>query len=295
MEFLINSEPADVIMENEKNALEIIQSFQKQLEKNLQISTIEIDGKFYSPESEDLANIETAKIGKINIEVGTQEEIAMSLLHEAKAMLVNVINDIKQNAFSHVPQYNEIIDWIIETLKSINTVTAFHLNEIKILTTTLIQVRAYLNDSAREEDKIPSLCNILENMIQFFDSLQLKISNRFRIDRDDILQGLDSCQRELPEISESLQVGKDREAFGRIHNVINILESCSIYLRQKHKDLDETARDEAEQYYQELNSLLSEIVIAFERGDFVLIADLFEYELPDKLENYKTLISQIDN
>ncbi|OHD58202.1 MAG: hypothetical protein A2014_07770 [Spirochaetes bacterium GWF1_49_6] len=294
MQFKINGEPADVVIENEKNALEVIRSFQGILEKNLIISTIEIDKKFYSPQNPDLINIPLESIDEINIEVGTQEEIAASLLHESKGMLSNIINDLKKNGFSHTPQYSEIIDWIIETLKSVNSITAFHLNEIKILTTTLHQIKAYLNDSEREEAKIPSLCNIIENMIQFFDSLQLKISNQFKIDRNDLLQALDNCRTELPEISESLQVGKDREAFGKIHTVINVLETCSIYFRQNHSEMPADYQDEAEQSYQELNSLLTDIVVAFERGDFVLIADLFEYELPDKLESYKNLIEQID-
>ncbi|NPV02348.1 MAG: hypothetical protein HPY53_13320 [Brevinematales bacterium] len=294
MQFKINGEPADVVIENEKNALEVIRSFQGILEKNLIISTIEIDKKFYSPQNPDLVNIPLESINEINIEVGTQEEIAASLLHESKGMLANIINDMKKNGFSHTAQYSEIIDWIIETLKSVNSITAFHLNEIKILTTTLHQIKAYLNDSEREEAKIPSLCSIIENMIQFFDSLQLKISNQFKIDRNDLLQALDNCRTELPEISESLQVGKDREAFGKIHTVINVLETCSIYFRQHHAEMPSEYQEDAEQSYQELNSLLTDIVVAFERGDFVLIADLFEYELPDKLESYKNLIEQID-
>jgi len=294
MLFKINGEPADVVIENKKNALEIVRSFQKVLEKHLIISAIEIDNKYFTPDNQGLIDIPVEDIHEINIEVGTQEEIAVSLLHESKGMLNNVINDMKKNGFTHTAQYNEIIDWLIETLKSVNSITAFHLNEIKILTTTLHQIKAYLNDSEREEAKIPSLCNIIENMIQFFDSLQLKIANNFKIDRDDLLQALENCQTELPEISESLQVGKDREAFGKIHTVINVLETCSIYFRQNHAEMPPDYQDEAEQSFQELNSLLSDIVVAFERGDFVLIADLFEYELPDKLENYKNLIVQIE-
>lgn len=290
MEFRINGEISDVKLTDERTAMDIVQSFSKHLKNGLQIYTLSINDRFYSPDNHELNQISVEDISTINIEVATKEEIAISLLQEAKNVILTIADDLKKNGFAHSKEFSELFDWINDTLNAINQVIAFNLSEIKLVTSTIHQIETYLESEERNESKIDSIINILENLIQYFDSIQLKIDSGYKIEKNELEQAITNGLEILPEISEAFQIGNDKEALTKIHTIINLLESCSIYLKQNLNLLIEQKGDEIDQMYNDLNGLLADIVDAFQNGDFVLIGDLLEYELSEKLESYKNII-----
>lgn len=283
MEFKINGEVCDIQLEGEKNAADIIDSFSKQLESGVVIASLSINGKYYSPDNPDLKDISADSIRTIEVEAGTQEDIALSLLEESKLILINIADDLQKNGFDHVTQFNELFAWIMETLNAVNKVALFELAESRLLISTLTQVRDYVNSSERDPAKVESLGSILRNLIQYIDSIQIKLQKGFDISKRELLEMIDHGSNLLPEIAESFQLGHDQKAFEGIHTIINLLENCSVYFRSRlpeFKNNDLKVSD----LYEDLNALLGEIVEAFEKADFVLIGDLMEYELPEKLD-----------
>ncbi len=289
MEFIINGEAADVSFDSEKNAADIVESFSKQIEEGRMIASFEVNGKYYSTDDPALKELSIDSIEKIEIEVASQEDVAVSLLDEAKRILLAIAEDLRKNGYSGSDKYYELFDWIIETIGVINRLAVFEMTEVKLLNMTIGQVETYLKNPAREESKIDQLAGILENLVQYLDSIQLKIVSRFNIAKEDLLEAIDNGLELLPEISEGFQLGKDKEALSKVHVIIDLLESCTIYLKKNLADL-KAKEDNADSMYEEMNSLLGEIVDAFEKGDFILIGDLMEYELTERLEKYKSLI-----
>lgn len=293
MEFSINGEICDIQLEGEQNAQQIIQSFSSQLETGMIIASLSINEKYYSPDNPELSKIPAESIETIKIEAGTQEEISLSLLEESKMILMNMADDMKQNKFEHVKQYNELLNWIMETLTAVNKVAMFELAESRLLISTLTQVRDYMNSEERESEKVESLASILTNLIQYIDSIQIKLQKGFEITKTELLDMIEHGSNVLPEIAESFQLGQDRKAFEGIHTIINLLENCSIYFKTRLPEL-KNKDVRVSELYEDLNSILGEVVEAFEKADFVLIGDLMEYELPDKLDELASLLEKND-
>jgi hypothetical protein len=253
------------------------------------IASFEVNGKYYSTDDPSLAELPILSINKIDVEVASQEDVAVSLLDESKRILLTIADDIRKNGFAKSAEYFSLFDWIIETIEVINRLAIFEMTEVKMMTMTIRQVEVYLRNPEREESKIDQLAGILENLVQYLDSIQIKVASRFNIDKNDLIAAIDKGLETLPEISEAFQLGKDQEALSKVHTIIDLLESCTIYLKKNLAELKEK-EDNVDSMYEEMNSLLAEIVEAFEKGDFILIGDLMEYELSERLEKYKSLI-----
>lgn len=294
MQLTVNEEVVDITLENEQTAYDIISSFSKQIGEDMLISSIRINDRYYSPEDQEkLETILLDGIDQINIEVGTQDEISINLLQESSRILRSVAEDLKQNGFSHEEEIFKVLDWVLETVQTVGKISILSLSEVKLVDSTLQQLLDYLKEPEKETSKIPAITQILLNLIQYIESIQLKISNGFSLSREELSQAIQNTLKILPEIAESFQIGKDSDALEKIHIVINLIESCSLYIKKNPDSFSKEKEEEIEHLYEEFNSLLEEILEAFQNGDFILIGDLMEYELPDKLENYQSIILEV--
>ncbi len=287
MNFFINGEPADIQLTTEKTIADVISSFSQEMEKGLMISSLEIDGTYYASDNTELEQLRVETVTTIHIEIATQEEVSISLLQESKVMLQKVAEDLRQNGFAHAREFGDIFNWIMDTITTINQVSVFPLAEAKLVISTIKQVWEYLNSPERDEAKMDNLASIISNLMLYLDSIQVKISSHFEIGKKDLIEMIETGETVLPQIAEAFQLGRDQEALTMVHTVINVIENCSLFLKRVLPSMAESKRDDIQDLYNELNSLLGEMVEAFENGDFVLIGDLMEYELPDKLRNYK--------
>ncbi len=291
MQLTVNEQVVDITLENETNAFDIIESLSSQIEKEIFISSIRIDNRYFAPDDKkSLKSISLKDIDQINIEVGTREEISITLLQEANRILQSVAEDLKQNGFSHEEEIGKVLAWVLETVQTVQKVSLLSLSEAKLVHSTLTQVLDYIQSSEKEPEKIPSLTQILLNLNEYVESIQLKISGNFNLTQEEMDQLIRHTLEILPEIAEAFQIGKDSEALEKIHTVINLIESCSLYIKKNLNNFSKEKEEEIGNLYDEFNSLLEEILTAFENTDFILIGDLMEYELPEKLENYQSII-----
>lgn len=291
MDIYINGEKISAMLESEKTAFDVVESFSVLLNKDdIVVTSAEVDGTTFYMGDPKLNQINVSDVGQIRIEALKKEDLISDLLDECKRILINISHDLKENAFDHTKEFIELFHWIIETIQTINKLSFFNMVEVKLLTSTISQIMDYLKSNERENAKIESLAGIIESMIGYLEAIQLKISSNFSISSQELVESIDGSLTLLPEISEAFQVGKDKEAFDKINRIIHMLELCCIYLRKNLSSLTSNEKDEIDNLYEEINSLLTQIVEAFENGDAVLLGDLLEYELPDKLENYKSIL-----
>jgi hypothetical protein len=81
----------------------------------------------------------------------------------------------------------------------------------------------------------------------------------------------------MPDVPLLLQTGKDRQAMEIVAGFSELLQKLLDIVPFLPKD------GEREKIFEELNPILKQVVTAFDAKDFVLIGDLFEYEIAPRL------------
>ncbi|GEM_PF-1296511 len=291
MVILLNGEKLDVTLENEKSVSDIIESLTNELNKReIVITSITVDDKKYDIGEKELKGLSIEKINVLEVEASKKEELVETLLEECKKVLGNISNEIRKNSFKHAKEISELLSWVKETLETINRLSFFDLTEARLITSTIDQIISYTEDKNRDINRYGSIISIIDSLTKYIDAVRLKFSTNYSISRDEILEAVSESVTILPEISEAFQMGRDREAFDKINRIISVLEICSVYLKKNFINFSDVEKDDIGKLYEGINILLTQIVEAFENSDAVLLGDLLEYELPDKLEKYKRII-----
>ncbi len=291
MTVMLNGETLDVTFENEKTVFDVVESLSKELnKKEIIITSINLDNKNYNIDDDELNKIYIEKIKSMDVEASTKEELVETLLEECKKVLGNIAADIRENSFTHAGEFSELLAWVKETLETINRLAFFNLAEAKLITSTIDQIKTFSDNEDRDKTRYGSIVSIIESLIKYIDALRFKFSANYSISREEILEAVGESLTILPEISEAFQMGKDREAFDKINKIISVLEICSVYLRKNYDKFSDMEKTDIGNLYEDINVLLTRIVEAFENSDAVLLGDLLEYELPEKLESYKRII-----
>jgi hypothetical protein len=96
-------------------------------------------------------------------------------------------------------------------------------------------------------------------------------------------------------VSILLQTGKDRQAMDTIVRFSELAQSL-VRVVSSVLPADEAKRIggvDVQEFYQELNGILSELLQAFESKDTVLIGDLMEYEVAPRLEKLHQVLEEL--
>lgn len=293
MHLYINGERIDVTLENEKTALDVVMSLTRIFaEEDKIITGVTINNEFYSSDNDALAGIPVEKIEKIELEVTDKQEVVETLLQKSREICASVAEDLRVNGYAHADQYREIMEWILEVVEIVQSLSPVEMVESSLIRHTLLDLLQYFQSEEKNEGDIAQLVQVMQSLSRYFELLASKVVVPVRIEKEDLGKALDGLLEILPQIAESFQLGQDKLAFDKIHQVISVLESAVLYLRQNAGHFS-TSEDEVENLAQGLNSLLSDIVSAFEKYDVVYLGDLLEYELPEKIEAYKTLVLEL--
>jgi mevalonate kinase len=98
------------------------------------------------------------------------------------------------------------------------------------------------------------------------------------------------CIEEISEISILLQTGKDRQA---MDTIVRFSELSQTLVRLVASIFPDNSNEKLQAFYQDLNSVLSELLEAFAAKDSVLIGDLMEYEIAPRLEQLRTFLQEL--
>lgn len=291
MELKLNGQKINFSLQNEKSVHDFLDSLSVILaQDNLVIASAEVDGKSYAVGDEPLKDIQIDNTGLLSVEAMTREDLVNSLLGETKRLLQNIAADLKTNGFSNAARYLDLFNWVHDTVELINRHSVFNMVEAKLILSTIRQIRDYLQSDTRDDSKSVSMAAIVASLVEYIEAIEIKMSNNFTIKRDDLKNAIEEGLNLLPEISSDFQLGKDKDALSKINRVISVIEFSCLYLKKNRAELTAEQKEDVDDLYEEMNSLLSEVVEAFENGDVVLIGDLLEYELPEKLEKYRSIV-----
>jgi len=301
MEIYINGDKINFSLENETNLLEVIEGIEQWIgEKDMVISEIDIDGNhfFHISESEfknkpineiDLLHI-TLKPGWEhrfnNLEVMYNY---FSVLQEALSKEdISTIKDLMQ-------EYLPIRD-NIDNLINGNNLSGGNLGEKIDSLFKQTGISEYTLPSEEDKGVLLDTIDTIKSVI--FERLK-EIAEPIRSLKETAKE-LSKLTPEIQEISVMFQTGEDREAMQKITVFTEYLQKLIRtfpLLSQKEliKESEFVIGDTGiEEFYTSMNSILVELVEAFQNDDFVLVGDLLEYEIAPKTESLITFLEKLE-
>jgi hypothetical protein len=97
---------------------------------------------------------------------------------------------------------------------------------------------------------------------------------------------LAALEEKIGEVSVLLQSGKDRQAMETVTRFTDLIEAAVAALQRTGN------AGEAAELFSDLNPRLREILGAFDAKDFILVGDLFEYEVAPRLGKLSALLAR---
>ncbi|HON56132.1 MAG TPA: hypothetical protein PLJ38_03860 [bacterium] len=311
MDIIINKEKLSFELSGSENCKAIIDDLRNWLlqRKHILLKT-HINDENYDKQKHD--NLGIADIKRIEVESEHIEILTINSIGELKNYSDRVefyVRKIKEENAAYSDDkileiYMQVKDgfsWCLKAVENISKVLTIDNNEE--WKEKYLQLKEKLDDiecifdgaRARElflGDKIEKVNHILIVAILFlFEELKKK---KTLLSFDEILEKIEASNKELetvktelPLIAEKLQVGESVEAMNILKERFGILESivnfyyqiqCSISIEYDKLMIKEKSMQD---YLNDYLKLLKDLLDAMETKDYVMLADLLEYELSE--------------
>jgi len=299
MEITLNSKPFDVTIENEKNLGELFIGISEWLNKSgYEISELIQDGEklhLYNDKWQTNLLKSINNLDIITIPESTRYIIDLQTIYQSISLLLNAL--IKENKpliddlISEFPYITDALD-IFLTKKDIILLGKEKLTNL---------ISNYIKN--RENDS-----NIKILVVEHLEKLSKVLKTRIK-EVTSPYSELQETTKELkdliPVISDvalMLQTGNDKKAMDSVLMFINLSEKLirifPFLVELGYTDIRKQSIENKNfnDFYKDLNDILSELVEAFDINDSILIGDLLEYEIVpkiDKLFEYIKLVKKI--
>ncbi|RQV98503.1 MAG: hypothetical protein EH225_13140 [Calditrichaeota bacterium] len=263
----INEEAIEFTLEGGEKAGDIFESVRAFLsESDRLIYSFLIDNEETDPEDISWKNRDIDRIEKIEVAALTEMEYRLTGILTVAEFINFLIHSISENKISGlkdlVDDYPSISDNIPVFVRGEKGVL------IKEYLDNLMQrsglLKSELDNSYRQE-----FLSEIEKISELVKSAAREIENPLH-ELENSIKAANLLIPKLADVSLFLQTGKDKEAMDIVISLTEILQKIvgllSLY-NTDNIDIDK------------LNSILSELVEAFDAGDFILIGDLLEYEI----------------
>ncbi len=329
MDIVIEGAKLDFQLEKENNVLEVVESIEGWLsEKYEVIEELNIDGDSVLPsEKEKLEGKLVSETDVVEIKTLNHLEYAIHSLLELQDYLVRFINRLNDDNKTEMDndKKDEILDglkWIHGILLNISRILHLDMNTVfvhdkplsDIVTQNnviLVELDTYkYNLSVFEEIMDTRLKDNLIAIKEYVPKIMNNIVFRYSNPNDltvehicgnleDVMATIRAFIPKIPGIGTNLQAGKQLEAYMDIKNVLAMMEILVGHL-QKLEELLKIQYNElvvdkvnVDELNKEFNGLLQQLSVAFSNNDIVLLGDLLEYELIDKLEIYLGIFQEL--
>ncbi len=278
MELFINDTPIGITPNDGDTIQHLLNAVTQELEEELIIAVMVIDGKYCSVDDPAVLQIPVSNTQKIELTVATRIEICVSLLEDGKQFIIIGAQELKNGSFSKKTEILNSFAWILDSLDALKGSLPFPPTDITILRAIITEVMKRL-DSDVSIDEAKEIGDQLEKVVDLFEVLKLKLLNELTHSKDSVLGQLGEILPLLPEIATNFQVGQDLHA---IQDLCKIIDNIEMFTRLAaiHPD-DEILQQQA----LNLKDLSLQMLHAFENKDFILIADLIEYDLSENIED----------
>ena len=301
MIFTLNDEPFDVTIENEKTLNELYSGLSEWLiESGLEITGLVQDGQTLTLSNKSewgkfiLENITQLDITAIS---GSDRYISdLQTLYQYISLLQSAIkgkNDsLSSDLLTELPYVTNTLDSFLSK-KDLPKYGTLSLNEC---------ISKFKQENTNKLENEYNLLQLLNNISLILNTRIKEVTTPFTEIQNtaELLKGL------IPGISDvsiMLQTGDDKKAMDSVLNFIDLSEKLIRifpFLKEfGYTDISKESLDSESfiDFYKNLNSILVELVDAFNINDSILIGDLMEYEIAprvNKLLEFLNLIEKIE-
>ncbi len=326
MNIIINKEKINYNLEGNENCGSIINDLREWLlqKKHIMLKII-VNDEEYNSQKHDNLTLEASK--KIEIDTEHIEILTLNSLSELKNYAERVEDNInKISAYPSKFDDNKIVElfiqmkdgysWCIKATDNISRVLQISVDNIEFfnnfnaLKTQLnsieavfdsILIRDYITNGTIEKINL-LLCKVITVLFSELKAKKTLLSFEEILDKaTDLEKKLLPLKEELIGISEKLQIGESVEAMNLLKDKFSFLESITQFYHQTQCSvgMDFSAINISGKPLQEsldnYLKLLKELLDAFETRDYVMLADLIEYELTEFINIFSESIKQIES
>lgn len=301
MDILLNGKELDFTLENEKNLGEIIRGVETWLKNSdLVITSVKISEKELLSEVTDTwKNTPIEDITKLSLTVKPMSEVQLSSLENIIHFLKMLKQALLKKDVSLLKELSQGYPFMIESLTLLtNRVRSESLrNQAAIFTNLFPRINEQILSTwtIEEQEQAKSLIDILlTKLTEIIDEMVNPVKILQKLAED-----IKTSIQDISEVSILLQTGKDREAMNTLVAFSDTLQDfLRVFLLLKNSNNIDISgltisNMSFEEYYNELNSVLKELIDAFHIHDSVLIGDLLEYEIAPRLEGLIQFIKRL--
>lgn len=290
MKLKINNEIVDFVLENEKNVLDVLKSLSQLLaSEDALITRILIDGKEINFDDEALSKISIDNVKEIEVIAQKKEEVIYDLFLECQRLLSEVKNSLKEKGLNQKQEIIDAFNWVKDTIQTISK-TGYIGNSESITIISSIDKVIKFFDLDEKDINLETLMSVIDSLVNYIKAVREKLIYFQLPQKEELGSLIEESLSLLPKVSEAFQIGNDREALQNVEYLINVMEILTAFLKRNIKTFKEDKQEKVGKLYEDMNSLLTRVIEAFENMDMVLIGDLFEYELSTQLSNYKEVV-----
>ncbi|MBN2532056.1 MAG: hypothetical protein JXB88_04145 [Spirochaetales bacterium] len=301
MNILLNDKKLNFTLENEKNLGEIIKGVETWLHNSdLIITSVKISERELLSEITDAwKNTPIDDIKELSLTVKPMSEVQRTSLENIvhfltmlKEALLNRDSVLLKELSHGYPFMIESLTLLIKRVKSgsLKNQSILFINRFPRINEQVVSSWA-----PEEKEQAYTLIDaLLKKLMEIIDEMR----NPFKTIQK-LTENIKTSIQDISEVSILLQTGKDREAMNTLVVFSDTLQDfLRVFLLLKNSNNIDikglTISDMSfEEYYNELNSVLKELIDAFHINDSVLIGDLLEYEIAPRLEGLIQFIKRL--
>ena len=307
MQIFINETEVDFTLENEASLFEVVASIDGWLMgQNALMLSVAVDDKEIPPVELQFLNSvppgDAEKIAVLSLPVeGIENEQLQTTLAYIHRLIHSIINSREE--VMQTPSLEGCL-WLTETVSLLIRMHVFELVVFRKDLETLQAERVYIDDTVNAaaaveaQERVRILTDdFFQRLLQYCaiarEMLSDVVRKMTRPVSEASLKRLESVYQAVAktvgDVSEMLQTGKEQEALSVVEQTAMMLDMFFFEVRRMSDasliDVAAIAQDgvSLQQWNDELLPVAREIIEALENNDTVLLGDLFEYELKEKL------------
>ncbi|MGL4388226.1 MAG: hypothetical protein ACRCTJ_02385 [Brevinema sp.] len=280
MELFINDTAIDITPTKDDTVETMLKAVSKELSEGLIIASMEIDGEFAPVDDPEILSKSINSIKRVDLIVATNIEIGLSLLINGKEFIDYSVKELENGSIIKKQEMIESFRWIIESMEALRLSLAFPPTELSIIKAIVNSIIIELDEDDISFKKMAHLSELLKQVSGHIDALAQKLQDPNDLSNKEATKHkLEEIQALLPEIATNFQTGKDLKAIQDLCLVIDAIDMFTRYTASNSEDLI------LEGHAIDLKDLSTQMLNAFENKDFILISDLIEYDLSDKIDD----------
>ena len=287
MEILVNSEKLDYTLEDEKHLGEIVDGIVEWCRTNgLLVTAIAMGARNLREEPrQKWAGIPIAQVGRLEVSADLLKEVQLENLQTVFSYIDMLSRAIEEKDSGKINELLEGQSYMLESLGKVQPSAGSAAAD----QTTIELKRLLAGSSAEVILAWPPA--VAERARTVLDTAKQKVSARYEELRNPkqalrtAASQLTDVMKDIGKISVMLQTGEDQKAMSFIVQLSDVSQAI-LRLMAELEDQEPgiLAREligglKTRDFFESLNSVLRELVEAFDARDTVLIADLLEYEV----------------